>query len=199
LQKLYSQSCERNTAPILQVLESTLQHRTRILEVGSGTGQHAVAFAQQLPEITWQASDRAGCLDSIRAWQQDSGLAEITPAPLELDLLQQSGWPQSRYDMVFAVNVIHIAPWSATAELFALSDRVLEQDGLVFLYGPFRFPDRDLEASNEAFDQHLRQNNSESGIRRFEEIESCAANNGFGLEGQQPMPANNHCLWWARI
>jgi len=197
LEKRFSESCVRNTAPILQVLESVLGHRRRILEIGSGTGQHSVAFTQQLPQLVWQATDRPGFLDSVRAWHEEAAIPSILPS-LELDLLDKASWPVHRYDLIFAVNVIHIAPWAATAALFELASQALESDGLVFLYGPFRFPDRPMEASNEAFDLHLRNGNSESGIRHFDKIEACARDQGFVLAGQQSMPANNHCLWWGR-
>jgi len=192
LEKRFSESCVRNTAPILQVLESVLGQRRRVLEIGSGTGQHSVAFSQQLPQLVWQATDRPGFLESIRAWHEEAALAGSVP-PLELDLLDKASWPTQRYDLLFAVNVIHIAPWAATAALFELANQTLEADGLVFLYGPFRFPDRPLEDSNEAFDRHLRNGNPESGIRRFDKIEVCAQDCGFVLVGRQPMPANKIC------
>jgi cyclopropane fatty-acyl-phospholipid synthase-like methyltransferase len=195
LRKQFSSACERNREPILSVLEDVLADADRVLEVGSGTGQHAVFFAGNLPHLEWQPSNRPGHLDSIRAWRNDAGLPNIAE-PIELDLFEERS--VEPVDAVVAINVIHIAPWPATERLFEHASQVLTDDGLVYLYGPFRYAERALESSNQRFDQWLKERDPQSGIRQFEEVDAVAQAHGFECVEDRAMPANNRSIWWRR-
>lgn len=197
LEKSFSPAYERNREPIASVLRPLLSAHTRVLEVGSGSGQHAVDFAHLFEQTLWQPSDRPGHLQSILSWRDEANLGNLAE-PVELDLADPDGWPADRYDLVVAINVIHIAPWPATQQLFNLAAQVCEENGRVFLYGPFRYQDRPFEPSNAAFDAQLRMNGSESGIRCYQDVNACAATAGFEAEDDQPMPANNRALWWRK-
>ncbi len=196
-QKSYSPAYERNREPIAAVLDQLVFDGASVLEVGSGSGQHAVDFARRFATAGWQPTDRPGGLDSIRSWRDDAALANLAP-PLALDLTQSQSWPAGPFDLVVAINVIHIAPWPATAQLFRLAAQVCEVGGRIFLYGPFRYRDRPFEPSNAAFDAQLRSNGSESGIRCYQDVDECARQAGFEAQGDQTMPANNRALWWRK-
>ncbi len=192
----FSPSCERNQAPILSVLDSILPQTGLVLEVGCGTGQHAVHFAANLPHLIWQPVDRPGQLESARAWRdyaiRTQQLQNLL-APLEYDLFDAMP-PIEHADAIVCINVIHIAPARATERLFALGQRILPPGGILYLYGPFRYADRPLEPSNEQFDQWLKARDPESGIRDFEFILQTALAHGFSLTADQAMPANNRSL-----
>lgn len=192
--KQFSTACERNQQPILEVLEEAFADVERVLEVGSGTGQHAVFFAANLPHLVWQPSDQPGRLGSVRAWCADAD-AENLGDPIALDLFEES-WDVDGFDAFFSANVIHIAPWEATEHLFRHAASVLDPGGRVFLYGPFRYRDRPLEPSNARFDRFLRERDPKSGIRLFEDVDAAAREHGFELLEDRPMPANNRSIWW---
>ena len=192
--KQYSPACDRNRDPILAVLEEVFADVERVLEVGSGTGQHAVYFAEKMPYLTWQPADRPGTLDSVRAWREDAGLDNVLE-PVAIDLFDTS-WSVGEFDAVYSANVIHIAPEAATERLFAHAAKHLHDGGLVLLYGPFRYSDRPLEPSNRQFDVMLRQRDPASGIRLFADVDAAAAAHGFELVEDRAMPANNRCIWW---
>jgi cyclopropane fatty-acyl-phospholipid synthase-like methyltransferase len=194
--KQFSSACERNREPILSVLDDILADAERVLEIGSGTGQHAAYFARHLSHLQWQPTNRPGRLDSIRAWRQDAELPNLAE-PLELDLFDDQ-WSVEPVDAVVAINVIHIAPWPATERLFEHASNLLSQGGLVYLYGPFRYTDRPLEPSNERFDEWLEERDPNSGIRQFEEVDALAKEHGFELVEDRAMPANNRSIWWQR-
>lgn len=194
--KRYSKACERNREPIGEILDEILPPEGVVLEVGSGTGQHAAAFARQFPRITWQPTDRPGRLDSIAAWREDADVDNLA-APLEFDLFDDTA-PLERADAVVAVNVIHIAPPEAIDRLFAHAADLLDDGDRVILYGPYRYRDRPLEPSNERFDEHLRRRNSESGLRLFEDVDETAASHGFDHIETRRLPANNDIHWWHR-
>lgn len=196
MKKQFSQACERNRDPILDVLRDVFEGVERVLEVGSGTGQHAVYFARHLPHLVWQPADRPGQLDSVRAWRADAELDNVLE-PVEIDLFDES-WPLGEFDAVFSSNVIHIAPAAATERFFAHAAEHLSDGGIVLLYGPFRYSDRPLEPSNERFDQLLRERDPASGIRLFEDVDEAAASHGFELVEDRAMPANNRCIWWTK-
>jgi SAM-dependent methyltransferase len=193
----FSPACERNKEPIVAVLGTLLNAGNRVLEVGSGTGQHAAWFASALPEVTWQPSDRPGHLQSIEAWRAQAGAPNLLSA-VEVDLLAGTPWPVSEVDAVVAINVAHIVSFEGVRRLVSGAARILTPGGLLFLYGPFRFADRPLEPSNEAFDQSLRARDPASGIRLFDDIDAEAAANGLHFGGERPMPAHNRSLWWRR-
>jgi SAM-dependent methyltransferase len=195
--KQFSNACERNRDPILSVLTDILADAERVLEVGSGTGQHAVHFARHLSHLEWQPSNRPGRLDSIRAWRHEAELSNIAE-PIELDLFDDQ-WQVDQVDAVVAINVIHIAPWAVTGRLFEHASRRLKPGGLVYLYGPFRYVDRTLEPSNLRFDQWLKDRDPDNGIRLFEEVDALAKEHGFEWADDRAMPANNRSIWWQRI
>ncbi|MSP02840.1 MAG: DUF938 domain-containing protein [Acetobacteraceae bacterium] len=180
----------RNREPILLVLRDHLPQRALVLEIASGTGEHAVWFSRALPELTWQPTDLdPEALSSIAAWRDTSGPPNLLP-PLWLDASADT-WPVAQADAVVAINMAHIAPWTATQGLIAGAARVLTQGGLLFLYGPFREAGEHTSAGNARFDADLRASNPSWGIRDLNEITALA--NQHGLTGPEriAMPANN--------
>lgn len=193
--KPYAEACERNRDPILKVLRHHFADRHRVLEVGSGTGQHAVHFAAALPGITWQTSDLAANLPGIRRWIEEAGLANLPP-PVALDVL--GPWPAMRFDAVYTANTLHIMGWEGVRALFAAMSEVLTEDGMLAVYGPFNYGGAFTSASNAAFDVWLKQRSPESGIRDFEAVDALARSCGLGLAEDRAMPANNRTLLWRR-
>lgn len=180
----------RNREPILRVLRDYLPRSALVLEVASGTGEHAVWFSGALPELTWQPTDQdLEALQSISAWREMSGLANLLP-PLPLDAAADT-WPVTRADAVVAINMVHIAPWAATQGLIAGAARVLTKGGPLFLYGPFREGGVHNVASNAAFDADLRARNPSWGIRDLDEISALAGQHGMIGPERIAMPANN--------
>ncbi len=188
----------RNREPILQVLRGLLPSPARVLEIASGTGEHAVWCAGQMPDVTWQPTDQdADALASIAAWRDTAGLANLLP-PVRLDAAAPDLWPDARVDVVVAINMIHIAPWSATLGLMRGAARVLEPGGLLYLYGPFRTPGVPLAPSNAAFDASLKARDAAWGIRDLQVVADEAAGQGLGLVETIIMPANNLSLVFHR-
>lgn len=180
----------RNREPILLVLRDILPRPALVLEIASGTGEHAAWYCGALPEVTWQPTDRdQEALDSIAAWRDATGLANLLP-PLWLDASAWT-WPVARADAVVAINMIHIAPWAATLGLIAGAGRVLTQGGLLFLYGPFREGGVHTTASNAAFDADLRARDPSWGVRDLDEIATLGEQHGFMPPERIVMPANN--------
>lgn len=192
--KRFSKACERNRQPIGEVLEEVLPARGEILEVGSGTGQHAVAFGRRFPDLRWQPTDRPGRLDSIEAWRREADLSNLA-APLAFDLFDDAP-PVDSADGLVAINVIHIAPPEAVDRLFGHAAELLNPGDPVVLYGPYRFRDRTLEPSNQRFDRHLRARDGDSGIRLFENVDETARDHGFSHVETRRLPANNDIHWW---
>jgi SAM-dependent methyltransferase len=185
-------AAERNAEPILAVLRDVLPERGTVLEIASGTGQHAVHMARALPEITWQPTDPdADARASIAAWVADVQLPNLRP-PLALDVT--GAWPIDRADAVVCINMIHISPWSATEALFAGAARVLPPGGLLYTYGPYRFHGSFTAPSNAAFDADLRARNPDWGVRDVDDLQAAATAAGYHLERTVSMPANNHSL-----
>ncbi|HEB91828.1 MAG TPA: DUF938 domain-containing protein [Deltaproteobacteria bacterium] len=190
-------AARRNRKPILAVLERWLVEPARVLEIACGTGQHAVHFAEHLPHVTWQPTDReASSLESTRLWALEAGLPNLE-APKELDVLE-TRWPVEEADAIFNANMIHIAPWSVAEGLFRGAGRVLGSSGLLFLYGPFRVGGRHTSASNEAFDLDLRRRDERWGVRDLERVVEEAGRQGLGLVEENGMPANNKLLVFRR-
>jgi cyclopropane fatty-acyl-phospholipid synthase-like methyltransferase len=196
--KPFTESCEQNKRPILTVLRQLLQERSRVLELGSGTGQHAVCFAAALPHLTWQTSDRQDNHPGIRAW-----LAELGPqnalAPLTLDVLQRP-WPlePASVDAVFSANTAHIMGWDGVEAMFAGVGEVLAAGGLFILYGPFNYRGRHTTEGNARFDAWLKSRDPQSGIRDFEALVELAQGNGMRLYRDFALPANNRMVVWVK-
>ncbi len=194
--RAFSPSTARNRAPILAVLGRVLKPDARVLEIASGAGEHAVAAARAMPGVTWQPSDPdAAARASIEDWIAHEGLANVR-SPLAIDVCN-ADWPVAGpFDAVVAINMIHIAPWEATAGLFAGAARVLDAGGIVFLYGPFKRAGAHTAPSNEAFDAWLKARDPRFGVRDLEAVAQAAQ--GFALGEVVEMPANNFSVVFAR-
>lgn len=202
IDKPYSPSCERNRDPILEVLLAHFAKARSVLEIGSGSGQHAVHFAAAMPWLQWQCSDRAEHLPGIRAWLDEAGLPN-TPAPVELDVAH-GPWPLANFDAVFTANTLHIMAWEEVEALFVdLGERlafapVAETSFTLTVYGPFNYGGDFTSDSNRDFDASLRSRDPRMGIRDFEAVNGLARVIGLGLIDDIAMPANNRCLVWRR-
>jgi len=204
--RLDAAAFHRNHRPISAVLQRYLSARSGdVLEAGSGTGQHAVHFASLMPATTWWPSDsNRAHLTSIEAWRVFAGPRNLRP-PLAIDLadpdwdaaMQAAGGPKQVL-AVFCANVIHIAPWRVAEGLFAGAGRILQGDGLLFLYGPFKRDGKHTAVSNAVFDTSLRQNNPEWGVRDIADLEKLALASGLALREIVEMPANNLVLVFGR-
>jgi SAM-dependent methyltransferase len=194
--KQSSPSCERNKEPILAVLREILTAPGLVLEIGSGSGQHAVHFACGLPHVEWQPTDVADNLPSISAWRDEAGLTNLRE-PSMLDLFSDR-WPVAAAQAVVCINTIHIVSWEAVKRMFAGTGRLLSPGGVMYVYGPYRYSDRPLEPSNEEFDRWLKARDPVSGVRLFEDVNRLAGQNGLMLAGDRTMPANNRSIWWIK-
>lgn len=194
LHKPFSVASERNRDPILEVLRTHFSDRHRVLEIGSGTGQHAVHFAAALPQLAWQCADRAENLPGIRLWLDEAALPNAPP-PIELDV-NQSHWPEARYDAVFSANTLHIMSWAEVERMFARLPEILAVDARLAVYGPFNYGGRHTSPSNADFDRRLREQAAHMGIRDFEAVDALARAIGLQLMEDRAMPANNRCLVW---
>lgn len=188
-------AAERNRESILGVMRYELSDLSSILEIGSGTGQHAVYFARQLAHLTWQTSDVAENHAVIRAWLRDADLPN-TAGPLHLDVLNAT--PATGFDGVFSANTAHIMSFAAVEKMFALVSRMLPQDGIFMLYGPFRQNGEFNANSNAEFHRSLRHRNPEMGIRHLEELDALARAGQMRRRRLYAMPANNHIAVWIK-
>lgn len=195
--KPFSESCEQNKQPILDILSKEFAYAERVLEIGSGTGQHAVFFAAELPHLDWQTSDVAEYHPGILAWQADSGLDNVR-APLHLHVTEDH-WPDTQYDAVFSANTVHIMGWPEVEAMFAGIGVILRPDGRFCLYGPFNYGGKFTSDSNARFDQWLKTRDSRSGVRNFEDLDQLAVAAGMRLVQDYAMPANNRILVWVKI
>ena len=193
----HAPACERNREPILAVLRRHFADRRRVLEIGSGTGQHAVCFGAALPHLEWQTSDRPEQHDGIRAWMAEAALPNVLP-PLTLDVAVDSDWPAHGYDAAFSANTLHILSWPEVVACFAGLGRVLTDEARVVIYGPFNVDGCFTSESNAAFDQWLKARDAQMGIRDLAAVDALARAIGLRLIDDVPMPANNRCLIWQR-
>lgn len=194
---LHAAATDRNREPILEVLRRVLPRSGLVLEIASGTGQHVAFFARALPALRWQPSDPSSAhLESIRAWASQSG-AENIAAPVSLDV-EAEPWPVARADAILNINMIHIAPWSATEALFRGAARLLSSPGLLFLYGPFKRDGRHTAEGNQRFDERLRGEDPRWGVRDLGDVEAVAAIAGFLAPEIISLPANNLALVFER-
>ena len=193
--KRYSEPSERNRAPILAILRRVFADRRHVLEIGSGTGQHAAYFAPELPHLAWQPSDVAENLPSIRLWRDEAHAPKLLE-PLELDV--DRPFPPVPADAVFSANTCHIISWPQVEKMFAGVSVMLPSAGVFALYGPFHYGGKPTSASNAEFDTWLRGRDPASGIRNFEDVRDLAARRGLALEEDNAMPANNRLLVFRR-
>jgi cyclopropane fatty-acyl-phospholipid synthase-like methyltransferase len=193
--KPFAPACDRNREPILAVLRTLLADRRSVLEVGSGTGQHAVHFAATLRHLRWQTSDVRANLPGICLWLADAALPN-TPAPIFLDVA--GTWPEAQHDAVYTANTLHIMGWLEVQTFFERVASVLTPGGLVIVYGPFKYLGEYTSASNAAFDVSLRAADPQRGVREFELVDALARAAGLNLVEDRAMPANNRCITWQR-
>ncbi|PVE23623.1 SAM-dependent methyltransferase [Microvirga sp. KLBC 81] len=194
---LKSPSVARNRDPILAVLRRFLPQAGTVLEIASGTGEHAAYFAAALPRLTWQPTDQdERALNSIAAHRGDPGLSNLL-APLRLDAAAPD-WSVERADAIVAINMVHISPWRATQGLMAGAGRVLPPGGVLYLYGAYKENGAHTAPSNEAFDADLKRRNPEWGVRDLEQVVDLASTHGLELVERIPMPANNLSLVFRR-
>jgi len=193
MEKPHAPSTEKNREPILAVLREHFAGCREVLEIGSGTGQHAIFFAAAMPHLLWQTSDCPENLPGIAAWLAEAALPN-TPAPFALDVF--GDWPERRYDAIFSANTLHIMPWEAVERLFARLPEVLADNAKVAIYGPFNYGGRFTSDSNAAFDRSLKEKAPHQGIRDFEKVNELAAQAGLTLIEDRAMPSNNRCLLW---
>ena len=193
--KQFSDACERNRAPILAILKRVFADRHHVLEIGSGTGQHAAYFATELVHLAWQPSDVAENLPSVRLWREEAqtpGLLE----PIELDV--DRPFPPITADAGFSANTCHIVSWPQVEKMFAGVASLLPPGGVFALYGPFNYGGKHTSPSNAEFDQWLRGRDPASGLRDLEDMRELGARHGLALEEDNPMPANNRLLVFRR-
>jgi cyclopropane fatty-acyl-phospholipid synthase-like methyltransferase len=196
LNKPYSEACDQNRQPILDVIQPLLHSAQSLLEIGSGTGQHAVYFAEKMPHLTWQSSDQTMYHAGIQQWIDAANVDNVL-APLALNVSTDI-WMSQQYDAVFSANTLHIMSDSNVYDFFTHIDAVIKPNGLLLIYGPFNYQGHYSSASNARFDQWLKSRDALSGIKDFESINALAEKAGFTLQQDYAMPANNRILCWKK-
>lgn len=194
MEKPFSPSADRNKEPILDVLKTELSASQLVLEIGSGTGQHACFFAQKLPDITWQPTELKQNIPGVNSWMNEQNLDNVL-APKELDVDSQP-WPDFTAQACFTCNTFHIVSMHSVHAIFAGSKAVLKTGGKLCVYGPFSIDGQHTSAGNEQFDKQLRASNSVSGVRDFSELDDIAQQFGFTAGRRIDMPANNFLVIW---
>ncbi|NIP72140.1 MAG: DUF938 domain-containing protein [Gammaproteobacteria bacterium] len=194
--KPYAESCDQNRDPILAVIREVYTRPGMLLEIGSGTGQHAVYFARHLPHVQWQPADVAENLPGITAWVEEAELLNVR-TPLELDVTM-GRWPVARVDAVFSANTVHIMSWPEVQAMFKGLARVMNNDAPFCLYGPFNYHGRYTSESNARFDGWLRARDPNSGIRDVDDLHDLAQAVRLEPEDDRAMPADNRTLVWRR-
>jgi phospholipid N-methyltransferase len=191
----FSQACENNKQPILEVLREAFKHSSQVLEIGAGTGQHSVHFAAHLTHLRWQCADLAANLPIIRQWHAANPCANLLE-PEEFDM-QNPQWPAG-FDAVFSANTAHIMPCQLTQKMLVEVAQQLPAGGIFVLYGPFNYSGTFTSESNARFDTFLKEQAAHMGIRDFEALNKLATANGMNLLKDYEMPANNRCLVWQK-
>jgi len=199
MDKPFSPACENNRDPILALLMPLLADKSSVLEIGSGTGQHAVWFAKNMPQLRWQTSDLQHNHAGINQWLNAYPSPNLL-APIELDMLDTVGsnWPNGGFDCIYSANTAHIMPWEAVVNMLAQVGLRLCSNGLFCLYGPMQYQGVIEPQSNRDFDASLQQQTSHMGIREFHQINRLAAEAGLVLLDDHAMPANNRLLVWQK-
>mgnify|MGYP000023118828 CR=1 FL=1 len=195
MSKPFSQACENNKNHILKALQPALQNAASVLEIGSGTGQHSVFFAKKLPHLQWYTSDREVNHQGIKLWHDEVQLANLH-LPLLLDL--NDPWPVNKVDAIYTANTFHIVSWELITRFFAGVNQHLNQQGVVCVYGPFKYKGEFTSPSNDEFNSLLQSRDPLSGIRDFEAVEQLAVQYGLKLLSDTAMPANNQLLIFKR-
>ncbi len=190
--KPFSEACAENQDPILAILRETFSAIGSVLEIGSGTGQHAVYFARHLPLLSWQTSDLAANHPGIHAWLDEAALPNIRP-PITLDV-NANPWPVEPVEGVFSANTLHIISWPEVAQLFRGVGQVLLPGGVMCVYGPFNYGGEFTSSSNARFDDWLKARDPASGVRDFEAVCALAMQHGLNLTADHAMPVNNRTL-----
>jgi len=194
--KNYSESCERNKEPVLQVLQAELAEATTVLEIGSGSGQHARYFAKQMPHLQWQPSERPALADDLRCNLAEEGLTNLRePLSLDVNLLP---WQVAPASAIFSANTLHIMSLEAVANFFVGVGSALVCGGKLCVYGPFRYQDEFTTESNAEFDRWLKKRDPQSGIRDFEILARYAKQLHLTLLNDHQMPSNNQLLVWQK-
>ncbi|MBI3228853.1 MAG: DUF938 domain-containing protein [Burkholderiales bacterium] len=199
-EKRHSPACERNREPIFTVLQTVFAQRQQVLEIGSGTGQHAVYFGPDLPHLRWHTSDLAASHPSILAWQQEFPAPNVLP-PVLLDC-SEAEWPLALagqgIDAIYSANTCHIMPWPCVQNLLRGASRLLPAGGLLAIYGPFNIDGQFTSASNAEFDAMLQARGVGSGLRDKGDMLACAGEAGLTFVQDYEMPANNRLLLWRK-
>ncbi len=196
-EKPWSQACENNKRPILEILARHLDSMNEVLEIGSGTGQHAVFFAKHLPHLIWRTSDQRMHHEGIRAWIDDLGPPNVRP-PMDLDVTVRP-WPVERSDAVFSANTAHIMSWPMVEDFIAGVGQILPEGGLFLLYGPFSYDGLHTSESNARFDLSLKSRDPAMGVRDLRDVDALATGAGMALVEDNAMPANNRLLVWRKL
>jgi cyclopropane fatty-acyl-phospholipid synthase-like methyltransferase len=196
MNKPFAESCAQNQQVILDILRNEFAGATQVLEIGSGTGQHAVFFGRALPHLTWQTSDVQDNHAGIQAWLADEALDNVLP-PLALDVAGDR-WPERDFDAVFSANTVHIMGWPEVEEMFTGIGRKLKAGGVFCLYGPFNYDGEFSSESNARFDVWLKERDPKSGIRDTGELQALGEKHGLSLMRDHEMPVNNRILVWLR-
>ena len=192
--KPFAESCVENQQPILEALQKEFANVQHVLEIGSGTGQHAVFFAHALPHLIWQTSDVSEYHPGINAWITDANLAN-TRTPLNLNVAHDT-WPEKEFDGIFSANTVHIMGWPEVEKMFAGIGKVLLPDGRFCLYGPFNYNGQFTSESNARFDVWLKNRDQKSGVRDVADLRKLAEQVGLKLTEDYEMPTNNRLLVW---
>jgi len=196
VKKPYSESCDQNKQAILTVISPVLQETCSVLEVGSGTGQHAIYFAENMPHLQWQTSDCKPYLEGINLWLTEASQKNILP-PIELDV-SKSQWSQALVDAVFTANSIHIMDKKDVVNFIHGVAKLLSDQGQLLIYGPFNYKGSYTSASNESFDHWLKSRDPLSGIKNFEDMVALANDSSLQLVSDYEMPANNRILHFVK-
>jgi len=195
-EKPFAESCAQNQEAILAVLAEVFADRHHVLEIASGTGQHAVHFGRALPHLIWQTSELSRHHPGIQVWLDEAGLSNVLP-PLAIDV-NDPAWPVPPMDAIFNANTVHIVSWPEVERMFAGIGRVLKAGGLLCLYGPFNYGGQYTAESNARFDVWLKNRDPGSGVRDFEALDQLAKAQGMTLLKDVDMPRDNHTLVWRR-
>ncbi|HXH30624.1 MAG TPA: DUF938 domain-containing protein [Bacteriovoracaceae bacterium] len=198
MEKPYSPACDNNKGPILEVLKQYITTDNRkLLEIGTGTGQHAVFLAAEFPFIDWVTSDRAINHSGIKQWLTEAQVNNVK-GPVEFEIGKDE-FPKNSFDLVFTANTFHIMHWKECKSLMKMLGHRLREGAQVFIYGPFNYQGQFTSKSNEEFDRSLKARDPLSGIRAFEDVDTCMKKNGFAFCNDHPMPANNRILVYTRL